>query len=90
MPGYTEKNFTFYFVVELHTNFMWTVITRTPQGMLTAIAKIGGYFSFFTFVRVSLAYLHSYLFRKNLGKNAHKKFSYERMNRKFCAVKKIT
>jgi hypothetical protein len=38
MPGFNEKPYTFFLVVELHSNFLWTAITRTPQGMLTAIA----------------------------------------------------
>jgi hypothetical protein len=89
MPGFNEKPYTFFLVVELHSNFLWTAITRTPQGMLTAIAKIGGYFSFFTFVRVALAYAHSYRFRRRLGKKGVKRYSYERLHRVVSIVKRL-
>jgi hypothetical protein len=89
MPGFIDKPFTFYLVVEFHSNYLWSVITRTPQGMLTAIAKIGGYFSFFAFVRVALSYAHSYRFRKHLGKKGPKRYSYERFHRVVSVVKRL-
>jgi hypothetical protein len=57
--------------------------------MFTAIAKIGGYFSFFTFVRVALAYAHFYRFRRRLGKKGVKRYSYERLHRVVSIVKRL-
>ena len=51
-------SFTYFIAVEIHSNFLWTVITRTPISVLSGFAKIGGYFSFFAAIRFALSYFH--------------------------------
>lgn len=58
MPTQQRENFTYFFAVELHQSFLWSVVTITPVSVLTAVAKIGGYFSFFGFIRFLLGKYH--------------------------------
>jgi hypothetical protein len=88
-PQYYPKTnrsdkFTFYFLIEIRDNFLWTVITTTPVSIFTGLAKIGGYLSLFTAMRFLLSVVHQRLFVRDLretsGKDRiEKEFSYERL-----------
>jgi hypothetical protein len=55
----TYGNFTYFFAVEIREGLLSTIVKVTPTSMLSALAKIGGYFSLFRAVRFLLSYIHS-------------------------------
>lgn len=82
--AYTTLNYTFFYVIEIRDDQLWTVITKTPVSLLTGLAKIGGFLSLFTAIRFLLSYLHQRVFFKDLKESTGKKdiqsdFSYERL-----------
>jgi len=54
----TSVNYTYIFATEIREGLLSTLIKVTPAPMTTALVKIGGFFSFFSFVRFLLSYLH--------------------------------
>ncbi len=49
---------TYSFYIEIDDLFVWDVIRVKPESIFWAIAKIGGYLSFFSVIKFLVAYMH--------------------------------
>ncbi|CDW74779.1 UNKNOWN [Stylonychia lemnae] len=59
-----KSDYSFY--IQIDDLFVWQVVRVTPESIFYGIAKIGGYISFLSFIRIIISIVHQKQFEKSL------------------------